>query len=168
LVDIRSGRCKGCNDDHKPCDLRVTFKEFERLARLRSELVKKSEELEDELTLAEEEAARAHLRVVEARNRARTARKRALAAELKEDEAYARESAGIAEVAEMEVAANNSVSGPSSSTVDVESWGFNPADLSALPEEWSFAGGVSAEWDLLAGGLGGGTPPVEAGNSSSS
>jgi hypothetical protein len=146
----------------------VTFKEFERLARLRSELIKKSEELEDELTLAEEEAARAHLRVVEARNRARTARKRALAAELKEDKAYARESASIAEVARMEVAANSFVSGPSSLTVDMESWGFNPADFSALPDKWSFASSVSAEWDLLASGPGGGTPPVEAGNSSSS
>jgi hypothetical protein len=138
------------------------------LARLRSELIKKSEELEDELTLAEEEAARAHLRVVEARNRARTTRKRALAAELKEDKAYARESAGIAEVARIEVAANSFVSGPSSSTVDMESWGFNPADFSALPDEWSFAGSVSAKWDLLASGPSGGTPPVEAGNSSSS
>jgi hypothetical protein len=75
LVDIRSGRYKIYNDAYKPYDLRVTFREFEKLARLRVELVKKLEELDNELTRAEEEVARTYLRVIELRNRARTARK---------------------------------------------------------------------------------------------
>jgi hypothetical protein len=124
LVDIRSGRYKTCNDAYKLCDLRVTFREFEKLARLRAELVKKSEELDNELTRAEEEVARTYLRVIELRNRARTARKRAIAAKLKEDEAYSRKAAGIAKVSSIETTRAES-SLPSSkvppSVVDIES-----------------------------------------------
>jgi hypothetical protein len=94
------------------------------LARLRAELVKKSEELDNELTRAEEEVARTYLRVIELRNRARTARKRAIAAKLKEDEAYSRKAAGIAKVSSIETTRAES-SLPSSkvppSVVDIES-----------------------------------------------
>ena len=61
LVDIRSSRYKTYNDAYKTYDLRVTFREFEKLARLRTKLIKKSEELDNELTRAKEEVARAHL-----------------------------------------------------------------------------------------------------------
>jgi hypothetical protein len=42
LIDIRLGRYKNCNDNYKSCDLRVTFKKFERLSRKRAEYASKS------------------------------------------------------------------------------------------------------------------------------
>jgi hypothetical protein len=42
LINIRLGRYKNCNDNYKTYDLRITFKEFERLSYKRAEYVSKS------------------------------------------------------------------------------------------------------------------------------
>jgi hypothetical protein len=109
LVDVRSGRCKSCNDDKKKCDLRVTFKEFERLAKAREKLSERVESAEDELEKAEAEAVAAHERVLDARRKARTARRLLRASERGESEAYQRELASIEEVERMEQGAEPSV-----------------------------------------------------------
>ena len=109
LVDVRSGRCKRCNDDKKRCDLRVTFKEFERLAKAREKLSERVESAEDELEKAEAEAVAAHQKVLSARQRARTARRMLRASERGEDEAYQRELASIEEVERMEQGKDPSV-----------------------------------------------------------
>ena len=76
LVDVKSGRCKSCNDAHKKCDLRVTFQEFEKLARARQKQSATTEKAEEELEEAEakvaEMIAAAYRLVAEARSRART------------------------------------------------------------------------------------------------
>lgn len=102
LVDVRSGRCKKCNDDKKKCDLRVSFKEFERLARVRQELSDKVDSAEDELEKAEAEAVAAHERVLAMRAKARRLRKQLRYSEKEEDESYQRELASIEEVERME------------------------------------------------------------------
>ena len=106
LVDVRSGRCKRCNDNHYGCDLRVTFPEFEKLAKQRKKLCEDAEKAEDELDDAEREAAEmieaAHEKVRKARAKARRLRKHARFASSKEDEAYGRELAGIEEVERLE------------------------------------------------------------------
>jgi hypothetical protein len=111
---------------------------------------------------------------VEVRNRARTAQKLLTTAEIEEDEAYAREAAGIAEVEEMEAAEAAEAATASSqsipSTLDLESLGvFDPSALTALPEEWLAAGAIPAEFEAFADGFVlSESPPVEVGNSSGS
>lgn len=102
LVDVRSGRCKTCVDHKKRCNLRVTFKEFERLAKARQALSDQVESAEDELESAEAAVVAAHEKVLKARARARRLRKELRFHERKEDEAYTRELAGIEEVEQME------------------------------------------------------------------
>lgn len=106
LVDVRSGRCKLCNDSHTRYDLRVTFKEFEKLAATRARLSKAADEAEDKLEEAEKEAARliteAHKLVAKARTKARRKRKELRFAENKEDGSYQRELAAIEAVRAME------------------------------------------------------------------
>lgn len=106
LVDVRSGRCKSCSDSHVKCDLRVTFKEFEKLAATRTRLSKEADVAEDELEDAEKKAARliseAHELVAKARSKARRKRKELRQAESKEDGSYQRELANIEEVQRME------------------------------------------------------------------
>jgi predicted RNase H-like nuclease (RuvC/YqgF family) len=91
-VDVQSGRCKLCNDSHIRYDLRVTFKEFERLATTCTRLSKAADEAEDKLEEAEKEAARliaeAHKLVAKARIKARRKRKELRFAENKEDSSY--------------------------------------------------------------------------------
>ena len=92
LVDVRSGRCKSCNDLYIRYNLRVTFKEFEKLAATRARLSKAADEAEDELEEAEKEATRliteAHELVAKARTKARRKRKELRFAENKEDSSY--------------------------------------------------------------------------------
>ncbi|KAI4255225.1 MAG: hypothetical protein L6R35_007518 [Caloplaca aegaea] len=102
LVDVRSGRCKTCAEHKKKCNLRVTFKEFERLAKARQALSDQVESAEDELESAEAAVVAAHEKVLKARARARRLRKELRFHERKEDEAYTRELAGIEEVERME------------------------------------------------------------------
>jgi hypothetical protein len=150
----------------------VTFKEFQKLIRVRRELAEQSAALWAESERAEEEVAAAIKRATEVRNRARLMQKRLNAAANVEDEAFAREAAGIEETAAMEEASRDAEASPpsasASSVVDVASWGFDQSDLSAFPSDWLAAGAIFPEFEMLAGGFGGGTPPVEAGNSSSS
>lgn len=117
LVDVRSGRCKRCNDNHWKCNLRVTFQEFERLAKQREKRAKEAEDAEEELDDAEREAAAmieaAHEKVRKARAKARRLRKELRFAESNEDESYARELAGVEEVERLEGASSVLPSGPS-------------------------------------------------------
>jgi hypothetical protein len=149
LVDVRSGRCKSCNDSHLRCDLRVTFKEFEKLAATRARLSKAADEAEDELEDAEKEAARliaeAHEMVAKARMKARRKRKELRFAESKEDGSYQRELAAIEAVRAMEQEASAaSTSAPSvddllasSELLDFPDLGdFDAATLAASPFAW--------------------------------
>jgi hypothetical protein len=149
LVDVRSGRCKSCNDSHVRCDLRVTFKEFEKLAATRARLSKEADTAEDELEEAEKEAARliaeAHEKVAKARAKARRKRKELRFAENKEDGSYQRELAAIEAVRNMEQEASASApSGPSvddllasSELLDLPDFGeLDPAILAASPFAW--------------------------------
>jgi hypothetical protein len=106
LVDVRSGRCKSYNDSHVRCDLRVTFKEFEKLAVTCACLSKEADTAEDELEEAEKEAAcliaEAHEKVAKARAKARRKRKELRFAENKEDGSYQQELAAIEAVRNME------------------------------------------------------------------
>jgi midasin (ATPase involved in ribosome maturation) len=92
LVDVRSGHCKSYNDSHIRYDLRVTFKEFEKLTATRVRLSKAADEAEDELENAEKEATRliaeAHELVAKARAKARRKRKELYFTENKEDSSY--------------------------------------------------------------------------------
>jgi hypothetical protein len=114
LVDVRSGRYKSCNDSYIRCDLRITFKEFEKLTTTRARLSKAADEAEDKLEDAEKEATRliveAHELVAKARAKARRKRKELRFAENKEDGSYQRELAAIevARVIEQEVATASS------------------------------------------------------------
>jgi hypothetical protein len=91
-VDVRSGRCKLCNNSHIRYNLRVTFKEFEKLATTRAQLSKAADEAEDKLEDAEKEAARliaeAYKLVAKARTKARRKRKELRFVENKEDGSY--------------------------------------------------------------------------------
>ena len=149
LVDVRSGRCKSCNDSHIRCDLRVTFKEFEKLAATRARLSKAADEAEDELEDAEKEAARlisqAHEMVAKARSKARRKRKELRYAENKEDGSYQRELAAIEAVRNMEQEASASSSADpsvddllaSSELLDLPDFGeIDPAMLAASPFAW--------------------------------
>lgn len=109
FVNVRSGRCKKCNDNKKKCDLRVTFKEFEKLARVRQELSNKVDLAKDDLEKAEAEAVAAHEKVLAARARARCLRKQLRYTEREENELYQRELAGIEEVERMEAALGPSI-----------------------------------------------------------
>jgi phage-related tail protein len=110
-VDVRSGRCKSYNDSHIRYNLRITFKEFEKLAATRARLSKAADEAEDKLEDAEKEAARliaeAHKLVAKARAKARRKRKELRFVENKEDSSYQRELAAIevARVMEQEAVA---------------------------------------------------------------
>ena len=108
LVDVRSGRCKTCNDSKKKCNLRVTFQEFEKLARARRSLSEQVESAEDELEAAEAAVVAAHTKVLQARAKARRLRKQLRSQEQSEDDAYCRELAGIEEVERMEAEASGS------------------------------------------------------------
>jgi ElaB/YqjD/DUF883 family membrane-anchored ribosome-binding protein len=81
-----------CNDSHVQCDLRVTFKEFEKLAITYARLLKEADTAEDELEEAEKEAMRliteAHKKVAKARAKARRKYKELRFAENKEDGSY--------------------------------------------------------------------------------
>jgi hypothetical protein len=92
LVDVRSGRCKSYNDSHIRYDLRVTFKEFEKLAATRARLSKAADEAEDKLEDTEKEAARlivgAYELVAKARAKARRKHKELRFVENKEDSSY--------------------------------------------------------------------------------
>jgi len=74
------------------CDLRVTFKEFEKLTVTRARLSKEADIAEDELKEAEKEAARliaeAYEKVAKAQAKARRKRKELRFAENKEDGSY--------------------------------------------------------------------------------
>jgi hypothetical protein len=106
LVDVRSSRYKSYNDSHIRYDLRITFKEFEKLATTRTRLLKAADEAEDELEDAEKEAARlisaAYELVAKARMKARRKRKELRFVENKEDSSYQRELAAIEAVRAME------------------------------------------------------------------
>jgi hypothetical protein len=112
LVDVRSGRCKSCNDSKKRCNLRVTFQEFEKLAKARRSLSEQVESAEDELEAAEAAVVAAHTKVLQARAKARRLRKQLRSKEQSEDDAYCRELAGIEEVEQMEAEASG-LAGPS-------------------------------------------------------
>jgi midasin (ATPase involved in ribosome maturation) len=92
LVDVRSGRYKSCNNLHVRCDLRVTFKEFEKLAVTCTRLSKEADTAEDELEEAEKEAthliAEVHEKVAKAWAKARRKRKELCFAENKKDSSY--------------------------------------------------------------------------------
>lgn len=149
LVDVRSGRCKACNDSHLKCDLRVTFREFEKLAATRARLSKEADVAEDELEDAEKEAARmiaeAHEKVAKARAKARRKRKELRFAENKEDGSYQRELAAIETVRamEQEASAASSVTPSvddllaSSELLDFPDFGeFDATALAASPFAW--------------------------------
>ena len=149
LVDVRSGHCKSCNDSHVRCDLRVTFKEFEKLASTRTCLSKEADTAEDELEDAEKEAARliseAHEMVTKARTKARRKRKELRFAENKEDGSYQHELAAIEAVRAMEQESlTASPSDPSvdallasSELLDFPDFGeFDPTALAASPFAW--------------------------------
>jgi hypothetical protein len=74
------------------CNLRVTFKEFEKLAVTRARLSKEADTAEDELEEAEKEAicliVEAYEKVAKARAKARRKRKELCFAENKEDGSY--------------------------------------------------------------------------------
>jgi F0F1-type ATP synthase membrane subunit b/b' len=74
------------------CDLRVTFKEFKKLAVTYAHLSKEADTVEDELEEAEKEATRliaeAHEKVAKARAKARRKRKELHFTENKEDGSY--------------------------------------------------------------------------------
>ena len=92
LVDVRSGRYKSCNDSYTRYNLRVTFKEFEKLATTRVRLSKAADKVEDKLEDTEKEATRliveAYKLVIKARTKARRKRKELRFAENKEDSLY--------------------------------------------------------------------------------
>jgi hypothetical protein len=92
LVDVRSSRCKSYNDSHIRYDLRITFKEFEKLAATRARLLKAADEAEDKLEDTEKEAAyliaEAHKLVTKARAKACYKRKELRFVENKEDGSY--------------------------------------------------------------------------------
>ena len=92
LVDVQSGRYKSYNDSHIRYNLRVTFKEFEKLATTRAQLLKAVDKAEDELEDAEKEAARliaeAHEMVAKARAKACRKCKELRFVENKEDSSY--------------------------------------------------------------------------------
>ena len=102
LIDVHSGRCKRCNDDKKKCDLRVTFKEFEKLAKAREVLSERVEVAENELEKAEAEVVAAHEKVLAARRKARLARRLLRTSEKQEDGAYERELTSIEEAERVE------------------------------------------------------------------
>jgi hypothetical protein len=106
LVDVCSGRYKSCNDLYLRYDLRVTFKEFEKLAATRARLSKAADEAEDELEDTKKEAARliaeAYEMVAKVRIKARCKRKELRFAESKEDGSYQRELAAIEAVRAIE------------------------------------------------------------------
>jgi midasin (ATPase involved in ribosome maturation) len=131
------------------CDLRVTFKEFEKLAATRARLAKAADEAEDELEDAEKEAARlitaAHELVAKARTKARRKRKELRFAENKEDGSYQRELAAIEAVRAMEQEASAASSSTpsvddllaSSELLDFPDLGeFDMATLAASPFAW--------------------------------
>jgi hypothetical protein len=74
------------------CNLRVTFKEFEKLATTRARLSKEADIAEDKLEEAEKEAARliveAYKKVTKARTKARRKRKELRFTKNKEDSSY--------------------------------------------------------------------------------
>jgi len=92
LVDVRSSRYKSYNDLYIRYNLRVTFKEFEKLTTTRARLSKAADEVEDKLEDAEKEATRLILEayeiVAKARAKARRKRKELRYAENKEDSSY--------------------------------------------------------------------------------
>jgi hypothetical protein len=92
LVDVRSSRCKSCNDSHIRYNLRITFKEFEKLTTTRARLSKAADEVEDKLEDTEKEATRliveAYELVAKARTKARRKRKELRFIENKEDSSY--------------------------------------------------------------------------------
>lgn len=141
FVDVRSGRCKSCSDSHVKCDLRVTFKEFEKLAATRTRLSKEADTAEDELENAEQEASRliaeAHQLVAKARAKARRKRKELRQAENREDGSYQRELANIEEVQRMEnpAASSEGAFGPEFLDFSVLD-DFNVDALQASPFAW--------------------------------
>lgn len=58
LVDIRLGRYKSYNDLYIKYNLRITFKEFEKLAATRAYLLKKADSAEKELNNTKRKATR--------------------------------------------------------------------------------------------------------------
>lgn len=95
FADVRSGRCEKCDKDRKKCDIRVTFKDFERLARSREMLSEQVDCAEDELEKAEAAVIASHEKVNTARKRAQLARRSLRTSEDREDKAYLRELASI-------------------------------------------------------------------------
>ena len=102
LINVHSGRYKRYNDDKKKCDLRVTFKEFEKLAKAREVLSERIEVAEDELEKAEAEVVTIHEKVLATRRKARLARRLLRTLEKHEDSAYERELASIEEAERVE------------------------------------------------------------------
>ena len=102
LIDVHSSRYKRCNDGKKKCDLRVTFKEFKKLAKAREVLSKRVEVAEDELEKAEAEVVTTHEKVLATRRKARLARRLLRTSEKHEDSAYERELASIEEAERVE------------------------------------------------------------------
>jgi len=62
-VEVSSGRCTTCASQHKTCDLRVTYQEFQKLASVREKLEREMEEAEQELSDAEDRAQKARAKV---------------------------------------------------------------------------------------------------------
>lgn len=165
LVDVRSGRCKSCNDSHVCCDLRVTFKEFERLAAIRARVLQEADTAEDELKDAEKEAARliaeAHEKVARARIKARRKHKEFHHAEFKDGGHYQQELAAINSFRRMEQETSISVAAEpsvhvllaSSELLDLpDSENFDPACIAVSPFAWGqLAGSVSRQYRRMGG-----------------
>lgn len=95
MVDAKSVRCKRCVHNKKKCDLRVTFEEFERMARERLELAQRLDAAEKELEQAESDALIASEKVKIARQKAKSARRQYRTSDKNETGAYLRELASI-------------------------------------------------------------------------
>lgn len=116
LVDVRSSYYKAYNNSYIYYNLRITFKEFEKLAITRTRLLKEADTIEDKLEEVETEAIRliieAHKKVTKARTKAQQKRKELRFIESKEDSSYQRKLATIEAIKNIkqEASTTNSIS----------------------------------------------------------
>ena len=98
-IDSTSGRCGACTLAHKPCDLRVSWSDFKKLAQARRNCIRQLETAEEALAEVEldvEQAISAALkRLSAARHHVRMQRKKVAEAEDNEDNAYQRELSSV-------------------------------------------------------------------------
>lgn len=132
LIDAKSVRCKKCLHDKKKCDLRVTFDEFERMARERLELANRLDAAEKELEQAESEALLASERVKQARQKAKHVRQLYRTSDRNESGAYLRELASIEimEQIELELLQHQSNSDPNATPTQGQQ---SFSDISSFP-----------------------------------